>query len=84
MTTRRRPLGSGPASHVPHAQDAGDGRPDPAALRVRAADADLAGGTLYRADSDVLADLRARGVLAWRPPSGGPTPGRTGRGSGQS
>lgn len=83
MTTRRRPLGPGPATHSPRDPDAGDDRPGPA-LRVHATDADLDGGTLYRPDLDALADMRARGVLGGQPPAANDAPRSYGHGAAPS
>ncbi|MER6917133.1 hypothetical protein ABT354_36295 [Streptomyces sp. NPDC000594] len=66
MTTRRRPLGSGPAPQQPQEHPAGDEPPVPAQPRAHAAPADGDDGRLYRPDIP-LADLRARGVLGHAP-----------------
>lgn len=60
MSTSRRPLGHGPQPQTSDAPPPGPG----AARRVRAAEADVEAGPLYRPGGlDHLARLRERGVL---------------------
>ncbi|MFD8822782.1 hypothetical protein ACFV1C_10550 [Streptomyces sp. NPDC059605] len=79
MTTRRR-LGPGPAAPPSPVETSAD-VPGPVPPLVRAAAADLDGGTLYRPDLDSLADLRARGVLGHHSAAPDPAPRTYGHGA---
>ncbi|MFD9714413.1 hypothetical protein ACFWBR_41330 [Streptomyces sp. NPDC060006] len=65
MSTSRRPLGHGPQPQTTAAPQPGPG----VARRVRAAEADVEAGPLYRpGGADHLARLRERGVLGTATP----------------
>ncbi|WP_431776283.1 hypothetical protein [Streptomyces cucumeris] len=65
MTTSRRPLGHGPQPQATAGPSHGTGP----AHRVRAAEADVAAGPLYRGGLPELEQLRERGVLGAPPPA---------------